>query len=210
MKKVINYVLLAASMTAGIAASANANDLNELLKQVKADRLSEAKIDKKREAEFMSAKADKQALLNQAQADLKAEKDRGDRLKNQYAQNENTLAMKAQELKNAEGTLGEMFGVIRRAASNTIGSITTSNICAQYPGRSELLTKLAAAKELPTTKEMEELWIALQTEMTESAKVVKFEAQVSQLGGGSIVEQVTRVGSFNLITDAGSYVIYNS
>ena len=76
MKKVINYVLLAASMTAGIAASANANDLNDLLKQVKADRLSEAKIDKKREAEFTSARADKQALLNKAKKQLKAEQDR--------------------------------------------------------------------------------------------------------------------------------------
>ena len=64
MKKVINTVLLAAAtMTAGIA---SANELDKLLEQVKNDRISEAKLDKKREAEFTSARADKQALLNKA------------------------------------------------------------------------------------------------------------------------------------------------
>ena len=64
MKKVINFVLLAASLSAGFATSANANELDKLLQQVKADRISEAKLDKKREAEFLAARADKQALLN--------------------------------------------------------------------------------------------------------------------------------------------------
>jgi len=212
MKKVFNSLVLAAAVvTAGFTANVNAaGELDKLLNQVKQDRISAGQLNKKREAEFNSARADKQALLNKAQNDLKEEKARGVRLQKQYAQNEKTLAVRATELDNAKGTLGEMFGVVRRAAGNTIGSITTSNISAQYPGRSELLTELAAAKELPTTKELEELWIALQTEMTESGKVVKFETQVSQLAGGSTVEQVTRVGSFNLVTDSGDYVIYNS
>jgi biopolymer transport protein ExbB len=103
-----------------------------------------------------------------------------------------------------------MFGVVRRAANNTIGSISASIISAQYKGRSDLLTKLAEAKELPTTKELEELWIALQTEMTESGKVVKFNTDVIKLEGGSTPTEVTRVGAFNLVTAGGNYLIYNS
>jgi biopolymer transport protein ExbB len=103
-----------------------------------------------------------------------------------------------------------MFGVVRRVAGNTIGSITASNISAQYLGRSELLAELAEAKELPTTKELEELWIALQTEMTESGKVVKFDTEVALLAGGQTVETITRIGSFNLVQGDGNYVIYNS
>jgi biopolymer transport protein ExbB len=119
------------------------------------------------------------------------------------------LALRAQELETAKGTLGEMFGVVRRAAGNTIGSITTSIISAQYPGRAELLDELAAAKELPTTRELEELWIALQTEMTESGKVVKFQADVAQVAGGTETKEITRVGSFNLVAD-NEYFYYNS
>jgi biopolymer transport protein ExbB len=211
MKKVFNSLVLAAAvMTAGFAANVNAaGELDKLLQQVKQDRISEGQLNKQREKEFLSAKADKQALLKQAQDDLKAEKDRGDRLKQQYADNEKMLALRAQELETAKGTLGEMFGVVRRAAGNTIGSITTSIISAQYPGRSELLDELAAAKELPTTRELEELWIALQTEMTESGKVVKFQADVAQVAGGVETKEVTRVGSFNLVAD-NEYFYYNS
>ena len=66
MKKIINFVALAAIMTAGLVATTQANQLDDLLKQVKSDRVSEAKLDKKREAEFKNARADKKALLNKA------------------------------------------------------------------------------------------------------------------------------------------------
>lgn len=212
MKKVLNSLVLAAAVaTLGFASTATASDkLDTLLKQVKQDRISEGKLNSKREQEFNAAKADKAALLAKAKKELADEKARGERLQKQYAQNEITITTRQTELENAKGTLGEMFGVVRRAASNTIGSISTSIISAQYPGRTELLNELAEAKELPTTRELEELWIALQTEMTESAKVVKFEKEVASTAGGSEVKTITRVGSFNLITDDGSYVIYNS
>tara|TARA_Y100000782_G_scaffold34429_1_gene38503 strand:+ start:758 stop:1789 length:1032 start_codon:yes stop_codon:yes gene_type:complete len=101
-----------------------------------------------------------------------------------------------------------MFGVVRRAAQDAIGSIEASLVSAEKPGRAEVLRSLAAAKELPTVRELEELWIALQTEMTESAKVSTFETEVSGLDGNSTVKQVTRIGNFNLVTDEG-YLIYS-
>lgn len=52
MKKVINFIALAAIMTAGFVSTTQANTLDDLLKQVKTDRVSVAKLDKKREAEF--------------------------------------------------------------------------------------------------------------------------------------------------------------
>ncbi|MDA8621034.1 MotA/TolQ/ExbB proton channel family protein [Psychrosphaera sp.] len=212
MKKIFNSLVLAAVVSsAGFVANVNAADkLDDLLKQVKQDRISEGALNKKREQEFNAAKADKQALLNKAKKELANEKDRGERLQKQYAQNEKTLAVRAQELDSAKGTLGEMFGVVRQAAGDTMGSVSASIISAQYPGRAELLTELAEAKKLPTTRELEELWIALQTEMTESGKVVTFDKEVSATAGGSSVEKLTRVGAFNLVTESGDYVIYNS
>lgn len=210
MKQVLNSLVLAAALVATSFNVSAAGELDKLLDQVKKDRISEGQLNKKREKEFLAAKADKQALLNKAQKELKDEKARGDRLQKQYAQNDLTLIKRATELKNAQGTLGEMFGVVRRAASNTIGSITASNISGQpgYGDRSALLAELAEAKKLPTTKELEDLWIALQTEMTESAKVAVFDAEVAQLAGGSVTKKVTRVGSFNLIAE-DEYLIYN-
>lgn len=212
MKKLFKGFAVAAvlSVSAGAALNAHANTqvLDQILEQVKKERISEGKLNKQREQEFLAARADQQALLNTAKRELAAEKARGERLQKEYAQNEITLAEKETALENAKGTLGEMFGVVRRAAQETIGSIEASLVSAEKPGRAEILRSLAAAKELPTTRELEELWIALQTEMTESAKVSSFEAEVSELDGSISTKQVTRIGNFNLITDEG-YLIYS-
>ena len=206
MKKVINLVLFAASMT--VAASASANQLDDLLKQVKNDRISEAKIDKRREAEFTSARADKQALLNKAKKDLADQQARNKRLTKEYADNEITLAQKAVELDNAQGTLGEMFGVSRAAAANAYGSIVTSLVSAEYPGRGAALDKIANSKAIPELEQLEELWFALQTEMTQSGEISKFTTEVTNLDGSKSTESVTRIGTFNLVSENG-YLNYN-
>ena len=155
MKKFLNYVMLSASFT--LAASASANDLNDLLNQVKADRISVAKLDKKREAEFIAARADKQALLNKAKKELADQNARNKRLTQEYAANEITLAQKEVELDNAKGTLGEMFGVSRSAAADAFGAISSSIVSAEYPGRGEALSRIANSKEIPALEDLEEL-----------------------------------------------------
>jgi len=208
MKKVINFVLLAASMAACVSVSSSATQLDDLLKQIKSDRISEAKLDKVREAEFTSERADKQALLNKAKQKLADEQARNKRLTKEYAANEITLAQKEVELENAQGTLGEMFGVTRSAAADALGQVATSIVSAQYPGRGEQLSRIANAKEIPSLEDLEELWFALQTEMTQSGEVSKFTAEVTNLDGTKTTETVTRIGTFNLVSDNG-YLNYN-
>lgn len=208
MKKIINFVALAAIMTTGLVATTQANQLDDLLKQVKSDRVSEAKLDKKREAEFKSARSDKQALLNTAKKELANQEARNKRLTKEYAANEITLAQKEVELDNATGTLGEMFGVSRAAAAGAYGQIATSIVSAEFPGRGEALNRIANAKAIPALEDLEELWFALQTEMTQSGKVSQFSVEVTNLDGSKSTETVTRVGTFNLVSDNG-YLTYN-
>ncbi|MGL1958340.1 MAG: MotA/TolQ/ExbB proton channel family protein [Colwellia sp.] len=208
MKKVINFVLIAASMTAGFVATTQANQLDDLLKQVKNDRVSEAKLDKKREAEFLSARSDKQSLLNKAKKELANQNARNKRLTKEYAANEITLSQKEVELNNAQGTLGQMFGVSRGAAADAYGSIVTSIVSAEYPGRGEVLNRIANSKKIPALHDLEELWFSLQTEMTQSGKVSQFTSEVTLLDGSTITETVTRVGTFNLVS-ADGYLNYN-
>jgi biopolymer transport protein ExbB len=206
MKKIINFVMLAASMT--VATSAVANDLDDLLKQVKNDRISEAKLDKKREAEFKSARADKQALLNKAKKELANQNARNKRLTKEYAANDITIAQRSVELDNATGTLGEMFGVTRAAAADAYGQIATSIVSAEFPGRGDVLNVIANSKKIPELDQLEELWIALQTEMTQSGKVSQFSAEVTALDGSSSTETITRIGTFNLVS-ADGFLNYN-
>ena len=202
-------VSAAVTCAAPVALAQTPTTLDDLLDQVKKNRVSEARIDAQREAAFNSARADKQGLLRKAQADLKSEQDRGDRLRKQYADNEITLAEKEVELDTAVGTLGEMFGVVRQASAEAYGRISTSIVSAQFPGRGEFLQRMSEeSKGLPNIKELEDLWFALQTEMTESGKVTKFQGEVISLDGGSETQEVTRIGTFNLLGNEG-YLAYN-
>lgn len=217
MKQLAKSLMIAAAVTlsAGTTLAASAQDSNteaksleELMQLVEKNRVSSRELSAEREREFTAARADKQALLNQAKQQLRDEEARGKRLQNQFSENEITLANKEQELENAKGTLGEMFGVVRGAATETIGRIATSIVSAQYPGREDVLESLSEAKELPTLPELEELWMALLTEMVQSGKIVQFDTEVYQLDGGVENKQVTRVGVFNLVS-GDQYLTYN-
>jgi len=206
MKNIIKFVMLAASMT--VATSAVANDLDDLLKQVKNDRISEGKLDKKREAEFKSARADKQALLNKAKKELANQNARNTRLTKEYAANDITIAQRSVELDNATGTLGEMFGVTRAAAADAYGQIATSIVSSEFAGRGKALDVIANSKKIPELEQLEELWIALQTEMTQSGKVSQFSSEVTSLDGSTSTETITRIGTFNLVSAEG-FLNYN-
>jgi len=216
MKQVVKNLMVAAAgitLAATAAFSVNAQEmeaktLDELLQQVQQQRAAAQRIDQARERRFLDDRADKQQLLRQAQQELRNEQARSTRLQEEYSQNEINIANKETELDNMVGTLGEIFGVIRGAASDTIGRISTSIVSAQYPDREKILGSLAEARELPNIGELEELWLALLTEMTESGKVARYQGEVTLLDGGSEIRDVIRIGAFNLISD-GEYLIYN-
>ena len=79
---------------------------------------------------------------------------------------------------------------------------------AEFSGRGEALNRIANAKAIPALEDLEELWFALQTEMTESGKISKFPVEVTNLDGSKSTETITRIGTFNLVS-ANGYLTYN-
>jgi biopolymer transport protein ExbB len=154
MRKAIKTLVVAAAVTlsASVAfnAAANTEQLDQLLEQIKKERAVEGRMNQQREREFLAERSDKQAMLNTAKKEFADEEARGKRLAKAYSDNDILIAQKIQELESAQGTMGEVFGVVRQAANQTIGVITSSLISAQYPGREEPLRAIAAATELPT------------------------------------------------------------
>jgi len=185
-----------------------ANSLDELLATVKIARTADSALNKKRIQEFRSARNQQKTLLNNALAEEKRQERRTVELKATYDENELTLATMDDSLKLKSANLGEMFGVVRQVALDTSQRLVGSVISAQYPGREVFLDELGARKELPTIKELQKLWISLQTEMTQSGKIVSFDGDVILGDGTKKKTTVTRVGVFNLLSDAG-YVVYN-
>lgn len=213
MKTVLKSVVLAAGLVLTaqpvLAAAPQAKTLEQLLQDVQKDRLSDNKINKQREQEFLSARADKQALLSKAKSELAAEQARGKQLEASFADNEKQLAALEEKLTLAVGNMGEMFGVVRQVAGDAQSRFQTSIISAQYPGRDKEMKELAQSKELPELPQLEDLWFALQKEMTASGEVVKFKAPVITVDGEKKEMDVTRVGAFNLMS-SDQYLVYNS
>lgn len=191
-----------------------AKSLDQLLQFVKQGQATEAKENAQREARFKKDKAQQAALLADAKKTRANEEARSSKLEKDFEENELVVASKQRQLKERLGTLTELFGHLTSAAGDLRSNIETSLVSAQYPNREQfidtLIAKMAAAEKLPSIEEIERLWFEIQREMTESGRVVSFDASVSAPGGEKATKKVVRVGTFNIVTEDGKYLQYSS
>lgn len=198
-------------LSAGVVRADNApikpKSLDQLLQQVRKGWHEQNAGMKRREKEFRAAKNRQRALLDQMIARREKSEQRGTELEQTFEQNELRLAELEELLQRNIGDLGELFGVVRQVAGETLSDLTESVITAQFPDRAKSLPAMAESKSIPSIKELEEMWYLLQQEITESGKVSQFKAAVTDLKGIEGVRQVTRVGAFNTVAD-GKYLIW--
>ncbi len=204
-------VLATAVATLGFSAplfAQNASSLDELYEQAKRERSAATAERRQREQEFRAARNNQRQLVSDLKARVSSENARSENLKAQFDANELTLTEMQETLRIRVGDMGELFGVVRQMAGDAKGLIDSSLVSAQYPGRSDLLQRLAEAKALPSIDDLHELRLLLQHEMTESGKVVRFNTGIVDSGGSPLDAEVVRVGVFNLITD-DKFLAYN-
>lgn len=194
------FPLLTATLLV-IASNASAQNLEELARMVREAATSEARINQEREARFVREREQQRELLAQARQELAAENTRSDRLKDEYDQNERSLADLETTLAERMGNLGELFGVVRQASGDVQAALDDSMVTAQLPGRTAFLSELAQRRELPTVPELRQLWSAMVTEIAESGKVVRFTVPVERTSGATEQLEVVRLGVFNAVSD---------
>jgi len=204
-----NIIFIFISFFAIQTAFAEHLNLDQLLKEVKNSQGIEAKINKTREAEFLTKKNQQQALLKSALATLAKQEKTSRQLKTHLDNNEEQLSSLETELKNKSGVLGELFGVARQAAGDLKADLEDSLVSAQFPNRDEKLNAITQSKALPTIEQLESLWFTLQHEMTESGKVVYYNTQVEQASGKPHNAKVIRIGTFNTLAN-GEYLQYSA
>ncbi|MGR9099466.1 MAG: MotA/TolQ/ExbB proton channel family protein [Gammaproteobacteria bacterium] len=180
-------------------------DLDQLLQEVKKSQGIEGKINRDREARFLSEKNRQQQLLQEARSELAAQENLSRQLKSKLDANEKELTGLETELKDKSGVLGELFGVARQAAGDLRADFDSSLTSAQFPNRSDQLTAVADNKALPTIDQLETLWFLLQQEMTESGNVVRYKTEILSAAGEPHEAEVIRIGSFNALAD-GKYL----
>jgi len=184
-------------------------NLDELLKQLQQGQFSQSEQNRQREAEFRQKQAEQEQILRDAIAERERLEALSETLETRFEGNETEIAGLTDTLTQRMGSLRELFGVLQQVAGDTSGKLQNSLTSAQFPGRSETLDALAekmgSASKLASIEEIEQVWFALQQEMTESGKLARFETEVTQADGEKIQQEVIRVGAFNLIAD-GNYL----
>ncbi|NIN36006.1 MAG: MotA/TolQ/ExbB proton channel family protein [Gammaproteobacteria bacterium] len=175
--------------------------LEELLKQVKEESLTQKKLNQQREERFLREYSEQKKLLEDATDLLIAEEKRSKALKSIYEQNEREINALDSQLSSRMGSLGELHGIVRQLANDVDSVIDSSLVSAQKPDRDDLIDELAASKSLPAISHLEEVWKLMLDEMVEAGKVAKFPAKIITNTGEETEKTVTRVGVFNVVAD---------
>ena len=181
--------------------------LDQLLEAVKNNQGIEGKRNHARESAFISEKLKQQQRLKAAKAERKKQERISKKLKKHLEDNEKVLTVLESELRQKGGVLGELLGVARQAAGDLRVDFERSLVSSQFTGRGQQLSLIADNKALPTIAQLEQLWFLLQQEMTESGKVVHFNAEVLSAAGEAQQGRVIRIGTFNALS-GGHYLRY--
>ena len=185
------------------------DDVLQLLEFIREEARQGSRSDRARVERFREARDERQRLLEEVSREVAAEQRESEALDRQYEENETDLAELEERLRIRVGNFGELFGVVRDAAGDTVGEVLNSLVSAQYPDRAELARGLAQAEELPGLVDLRALQLMLLEEMAQSAQVVRFNAQITDPSGRQTVGEVIRVGAFNLVHD-GRFLTWDS
>ncbi|MFO6424545.1 MotA/TolQ/ExbB proton channel family protein [Motilimonas sp. KMU-193] len=204
MKIVIKALF--SGLIAILAMPVMANQLDELLQQVKAQQAKNQQVNQQRQADFEHDIAYWREQLAKAQAEHQVIKAQADALGAQFDQQEQTLSELEENLAVASDNLGEVFGVVRQVSNEVSQDFASSLITSQYPERAQFVNQLAQRKALPSLAELEQLWFLLLQDMTAAGKVAQYTSQVASPAGVSESQTVTSFGSFNLASN-GAYLL---
>ena len=173
----------------------------ELIALVRTEAREGSTMNRERVEQFRQARDERQRMLEEVSRELAAENRRSTQLNRLFEQNEADLSELEGRLEIRVGNFGELFGVVRDVAGDTVAVVRTSLVSAQYPDRADLAREMAEAKELPGLEDLRGLQLMLLEEMAQSGQVVRFSAGLTDPAGRPTQGEVVRVGTFNLVHD---------
>ena len=204
-RKLIFAVLLVAGIQ--IQAHASSEQVDALIQTVRQEALREAAHDAARIDRFLEEQDAQRRMLDDARAHLADENRRADNLRQQYEENERTLTQYELELRERAGDLNDLFAIVRQTALNASGVLDTSLVAAEQQERSTFLRDLGKGETQPSIEDIKQLWTEVLTEISESGKVVRFNATVIKPQGNEATQVVTRAGVFNSVSN-GAFLRY--
>ena len=190
----------------------NASSLAGLLDLVESDRIAESAEYIQRQQEFEQSANNQQQILDTTNERIVEQEQTQSNLSDQFEANEIIIRDKREILRDRRGDLNELFGTLQGVAGDFLSNFENSLISAQYPGRSEFIegfiAKAGSTIEQLNPEEIERFWFYMQQEVVESARVSKYNGDVSLPNGDTVNRSITRIGNFNVVSE-GEYLSYD-
>ena len=211
LEKITGLTAASILMVMGSSAGYAQGSLSELLNAVENDRVAESEEYQQRLQEFEQNAARQTEILEITEGRITEQETLQVQLSDQFEANEVIIADKREVLRNRRGDLNELFGTLQGVAGDFLSNFQDSLISAQYPGRTSelevIIERAGSSIEQLNISEMERFWYFMHQEVTESGRVVTYNGEVALPSGETSTRSVTRIGSFNAISD-GEYLSY--
>lgn len=186
--------------------------LDDLLELLKEKRLIENKMHSEREDRFQRERDNQATLLQEAEDEFDRELQRSQQLDAQEAENETEIANQQNTLDERLGSLRELFGVLQQVSGDARGVFNGSIVSTELPDRdiflNDLAAKMGTASQLATVEEMEHLVFLLTQHLRETGRISRFNGTVQSASGDQVVQDILRIGAFNVVS-ANGYVNFD-
>ena len=202
-----NITILILSLLLPCLAWSDTRDVDALVESVRQEVLKEAEHDEQRIDRFLADQQQQQELLADAKAKLAAATQRADRLRNAYEENEQTLTEYEATLEERAGDLNDLFAIVRQTALSADNVLESSLVAAEQKERSSFLQDMGKGDATPSIDNIKRLWTTVFTEISESGKVVRFNATLIKPQGDELQQVVTRAGVFTSVSN-GAFLRY--
>ena len=190
-----------------LSAMAAGDDVDALVESVRQEALREAAFEEERIRRFLDERERKSEMLAEARAQLAVANRRADQLRGEYEANEATLTEYEASLRERAGDLNDTFAIVRQAALSADGVMGSSLVAAEATDGSTFMQDLGKGETPPSIEDIKRLWTMVMSEISESGKVVNFNATVIKPQGDEAEQVVTRAGVFNSVSN-GAFLRY--
>jgi len=199
--RIKNIALLTAC---GLAFSAQASPLDDLLKQVKESNQQETNIDNAALLRFQQNLATQQANLKKQRALNKALQQKMVTSQENITNNNKAILAKQKRANAEKADLDKVFDAFKRASQDLRGELKSSPISATLPGRSTLLSPYTESNFEPNLAAIKKLWLLFTEQMVASSKITTSEQTVTMPDGHKKPLKVTQIAGFTAFTSEGA------
>ncbi|MGF1768834.1 MotA/TolQ/ExbB proton channel family protein [Enterovibrio makurazakiensis] len=175
----------------------------DLVSDTQAAHVADKSHNSERESAFEEQETALQRQLDALKQQQRTLESDIERLSDDFADNEKTLADLEQTLVLETGSLGEVFGVVRQVAKETLQARDGLPVTALQPSFEQELTAIADANTLPSLSDLTAMYEGIVEDLSASSQIGPLLLNVRDANGVMSEKEIQHVGNIALVGKDG-------